>query len=159
MSTDEIQIAEIIHSFDTYCLGDIKHNRTAPIALFMLSMCWVDTLGALCYNTWLTAKRWEDFVTNYMKEYAGLDMYNICRNNLIHSYTSNKKYAISYDPLFAKPHDMINGRLVINPLVFADTLEAAYNNIKKELLIPASEIRNNALLWDTAFPILRAKNI
>lgn len=65
----------IIHSLEHYALGDIRHNRSRPIAAFILSICFIDQLSSFRYKLRRDAnKRPEDFIDDYMKEYSGLDL-------------------------------------------------------------------------------------
>ena len=90
-------------------LNEIKKRlyKEKPIAAFMLCVCCIDTLSGLCYGGKSNSGRWERFISNYMKTYQRLELYNRCRNNIIHAYTSNNRYALTSDPAFLDPFKKI----------------------------------------------------
>ncbi len=155
---EDKQIQEIIQALK-YAVGDIQHNKERTLSAFILCVCCVDALGALRYFKGKSAARWEKFVTNYMQDYKDLDIYDKCRNKLVHNYTGNKKYAVTNDPTFTKPHDTINGKLIVNTNYLIASIEAAFEVIKIELLDEDSETRKNAIKWDNNFPFFRHTTI
>lgn len=158
MSTENKQISQIIHSIETYCLGDIKHNKIKPISAFMLCICCIDMLGALGTNGDKPNTRFEWFVKRYMKDYKGKDIYNRCRNNIIHSYCSKKRYSIGNDKHYPYFYKMENNVLRINTDYFVEILIKGFKEMKKHLVTEKSLVRKNALLWDGENPVLRDDN-
>ncbi|HVX26019.1 MAG TPA: hypothetical protein VHB70_06740 [Parafilimonas sp.] len=158
MTAQDKQIKEIINSIETFCLGDIKYNRDKPIAAFMLCICCIDTLGALGCNGGRSNTRFEWFIKRFMKDYKGRDIYNRCRNNVIHSYSSKKRYSIGNDKNYPYLYAYVGDTLRINTDYFINNLVKGFKEMKKELLRLKSDIRKNAIDWDTENPILREDN-
>src|ERR1700753_1874869 len=53
----------IIRAFEGYALGDIEHNRSKPIAAFMLSICFLDQLSSFVYGLAIpNAERAQDLI-------------------------------------------------------------------------------------------------
>ena len=153
MNEDE-QILQIIQALK-YAVGDIQHNKERTLSAFILCVCCVDALGALRFFKGKSCKRWEDFVCIYMKDYKELGIYEKCRNKLVHSYTGNRKYAVTNDPTFNKPHDEIDGKLVVNTNYFIASIEKAFEIFQIELLDINSITRKNAIKWDNKYPLFR----
>ncbi|GAB2810000.1 hypothetical protein [Ferruginibacter profundus] len=163
MTVEDKQIEEIIQGIN-YAISDIEHNRSRKISAFILCVCCIDTLGALCYNINANNERWEKFITNYMSNYKRLDLYNRCRNNIIHGYTSNEKYALSYDKTFIKPHAKVLNpdgsiKVIINVDFFIDELVRGVELMCTHLKTINSPIRDSAIERDKNEPILRSKTI
>ncbi len=164
MTAEDTQIKEIITSIKHYCLGDIEHNRSRRISAYILCVCCIDTLGALCYNINANNERWERFIKEYMATYKGLDLYNRCRNNIVHGYTSNEQYALSFDPTFTHSHSKVPNKdgsikVIINVDFFIDELTRGINKMCIDLEDINSTIRTAAIERDKAQPILRSKVI
>ncbi|MBS1914933.1 MAG: hypothetical protein JST87_01580 [Bacteroidetes bacterium] len=120
-------IETIIHSFRHYALGDINHNRCKPIAAFILSVCFIDSLSGFIYPLKRDAnKRPEDFIDDYMPEYKGLDLYDYVRHSLLHNYSSKGKFDIDNKGNENVPFSIKDGITYINSNVFIDYLEKAF---------------------------------
>lgn len=152
-------IDQIIHSFTHYGLGDIKHNKSKTIAALLLSICFIDQLASYRYNKGSLSDKWENFVTNYMKEYSGKNIYKDLRNSLIHNYSGNKKFAISNDELITEPHIEMDGITIINTNQFIKSVEKAILLFEKDMRIENSEAQINALKRYNKNPILAHRQI
>ncbi len=148
-------IETIIYSLEYYALGDIRHNRSKPIAAFILRMCFIDQLSSFRYKLLRDAnKRPEDFIDDYMKEYSGLDLYDMFRHSLIHNYSSLGKFDIDNRGNEHVPYTEKNGRVYINTNIFIDYLERAFINFVKDLRVTGSEAYKNALENSLYHPVL-----
>jgi hypothetical protein len=159
MTSEQIQIDQVITSIEGYCIGDIEYNSTKPIAAFMLSLCCIDVLGALRLNSGRNEHRFEEFLNSYVKNYAGLGIYRLCRNNVIHSYTSNEQYAVTNDKDFTHAHLKIDGKLIIQTDVLIASIKKGWETMKNEILNNKKEVVNNVIAWDTKHKLLRYKTI
>jgi hypothetical protein len=149
------EIETIIFSFEHYALGDIRHNKSKPIAAFILSMCFIDQLSSFRYKLRRDAnKRPEDFIRDYMKEYSGLDLYDMFRHTLIHNYSSLGKFDIDNRGNETVPYLNEGGRIYINTNVFIDYLEKAFVNIIKDFRQKGHEANDNALENSLYHPVL-----
>src|SRR5450432_819795 len=107
-------IETIIHSLKHYALGDIQYNRSKPIASMILCMCFIDQLASFRFPLLRDLnKRPEDFINNYMEEYKGLDLYDMFRHDLIHTYSSGGKFSINNTGYENVPFAGSNGRIFI----------------------------------------------
>lgn len=148
-------IETIIHSLEHYALGDIRHNRSKPIAAFILSMCFIDQLSSFRYKLLRDAnKRPEDFIDDYMKEYSGLDLYDMFRHSLIHNYSSQGKFDIDNRGNENVPYATKNSIIYINTNVFIDYLEIAFTNVAKAFRVVGEEANKNALENSMYHPVL-----
>jgi len=152
---DTPQDLEIIHSLEHYALGDIRHNRSKPIAAFILCMCFINQLSSFRYKLLRNAnKRPEDFINDYMKEYSGLDLYDMFRHSLIHNYSSQGKFDIDNRGNEDVPYANKNGRIYINTNVFIECLERAFVNVVTDFRVIGEEAYNNALENSMYHPVL-----
>lgn len=148
-------IETIIHSLEHYALGDIRHNRCKPIAAFILSMCFIDQLSSFRYKLLRNAKkRPEDFIEEYMKEYSGLDLYDMFRHTLIHNYSSQGRFDIDIRGNDDVPYADRNGKIYINTNVFIDRLEKAFKDVVRDFREIGREPYNNALERSMYHPVL-----
>lgn len=151
-------IEELIHSFTTYGLGDIKYNSNKPIAVFILSICFIDQLASFRYAKKMSlTDRWEKFISDYMPIYAGLEIYKYFRNTLVHNYSSRGKFALTNDETFTYPFLEYPGKIVINTTLFISKLEIAFNNLINDFYIDNSEAQKRALSWFKTHPVLKHK--
>jgi len=148
-------IDTIINSLEHYALGDIRHNRSKPIAAFILSMCFIDQLSSFRYKLLRDPnKRPEDFIDDYMKEYSHLDLYDMFRHSLIHHYSSQGKFDIDNRGNEDVPYKKQNGIIYINTNVFIAYLEKAFINVVEDFRIIGEEAYNNALENSKYHPVL-----
>jgi hypothetical protein len=148
-------IETIIHSLEHYALGDIRHNRCKPIAAFILSMCFIDQLSSFRYKLLRDPnKRPEDFIDDYMKEYTGLDLYDIFRHSLIHNYSSQGNFDIDNRGNENVPYIKKDEITYINTNVFIDYLEKAFIDVAKDFRKIGEEPYNNALERSMYHPVL-----
>lgn len=148
-------IETIIHSLEHYALEDIRHNKSKPIAAFILSMCFIDQLSSFRYKLLKDAnKRPEDFIDDYMKEYSGLDLYDMFRHSLIHNYSSQGKFDIDNRGNDDVPYAKKNRITYINTNIFIEYLEKAFINVVKDFRKVGEEPYNNALERSMYHPVL-----
>jgi hypothetical protein len=148
-------IDTIIHSFRGYALGDIQYNKRNPIAAMILCMCFIDQLAAFRFRLARDVnKRPEDFIDNYMPEYKGLDLYDMFRHSLIHTYSSEGKFDIDNKGNEDVPYAKKNGITYINTNVFIDYLEKAFENVVKDFKEVGSEAHFNATHNSMYYPVL-----
>jgi hypothetical protein len=154
-AAEKLIIDNLIKSFKTYGLGDIRHNATKPIAAFILSICFVDQLASFRYLKRMSlTDRWEKFIDDYMPVYSGLDIYKYFRNTLVHNYSSRGKFALSNDTTLTQPVTHYNGRVIINTNLFIDNIEAAFLTLENEFYTDNSEAQKRALLWSKTHPVM-----
>jgi hypothetical protein len=145
----------IIHSLEHYALGDIRHNRSKPIAAFILSMCFIDQLSSFRYRLLRDVnKRPEDFIGDYMKEFSELDLYDMFRHSLIHNYSSLGKFDIDNRGSEDVPFARKKGIIYINTNVFVEYLEKAFIKVVEDFRIVGEEAYNNALENSMYHPVL-----
>lgn len=148
-------IEQITHSFETYGLGDIVHNKSKPIAALILGICFIDQLASFRYRNGTLAEKWEKFVAEYMSDYKGLGIYNGLRNPLIHNYSaSTGRFAISNDENFPNCWIELNGCIIINTNRFIEKLEVAFSLYIKDLENTKSEAYYNTINRSITHPVL-----
>jgi len=73
----------IIASFENFALSDIRYARSRPIAAFILSICFIEQLSTFLFELKDDdSKKPERFLTDYMPEYKGLNLYHKARHTL-----------------------------------------------------------------------------
>src|SRR5438876_5823943 len=145
MTRQPQDIEQIINSFETYALGDIRHNKSKPIAAFLLGVCFIDQLSAFRYDASISKKkRPEMFIDDYMKEYNNLGLYNYVRHCLVHYYSSEGRFDIMNDRYPNVPYVKIDKTYHINTDVFISYLEKAFKDVLKDFRIINSDAYNNA---------------
>ena len=150
----------IIHSFKNYGLGDIRHNKERTIAVFILSVCFIDQLASFRYpKNGSLADRWEMFIDDYMPTYSGLKLYTFFRNTLLHNYSSRGKYALAGDNEFKEPFLKSNNSIIINTNEFINNIEQAFSKFELELKTINSAARKNAIIRYGTHPVLTHKTI
>jgi hypothetical protein len=100
MTEEDKIIEQIINSFETFALGDIRFNVEGeypkPIAAFILCSCLIDQLAAFTYyeplktdgNPKFTNKElYVRFINEYLPHYIPLNLYVNLRCKLVHNYT------------------------------------------------------------------------
>jgi hypothetical protein len=148
-------IETIIHSLEHYALGDIRHNRSKPIAAFILSMCFIDQSSSFRYKLLRDPnKRPEDFIDDYMKDYSGLDLYDMFRHSLIHNYSSQGNFDIDNRGNENVSYAKKNGIIYINTNVFIDYLEKAFIDVSGDFRRIGEEAYNNALERSMYHPVM-----
>lgn len=155
MKTITQPVEQIIHSFQTYGLGDIKYNQSKPIAAMILSICFIDQLASFRYNKSVGSnKRWEQFISDYMQEYEGLNIYLGLRNTLVHNYSAGFKYAVSNDVKLYDYWAKRDNVIIINTNRFIEVLERAFNKFILELQDQSSEAYINTQKRSMTHPVL-----
>lgn len=145
----------IIASFENYALVDIRHNRSKPIAAFILAICFIDQLASFRYTLRRNLKeRPENFINEYMKDYSGLRLYNYVRNSLVHNYSSQGKFDIDNIGNEDVPYRKKENIIYINTNVFIGHLETAFKNVVKDFRQIGSDAYNNALQRSIEHPVL-----
>ena len=152
-------IDTIINSFKRYGLGDIEYNKERTIAVFILCICFIDQLSSFRYRIKGDAKRWEQFITDYMNIYEGLNIYIEFRNTLIHNYSSCGKFSLTNDHTFKKPFDKIGNNTIINTNIFIYNLKLAFDKFEKDIRIDKSEANYNVIRWSEKHPVLTSTPI
>ena len=144
--TDDEIIEEIITSFETFALGDIRENvNLKPIAAFILCSCLIDQLAAFVYNppphpNSRNKHFYNLFIEKYLPQYIPLDLYVNLRCNLVHNYTIGKYLSITSDNIARQD----NTTIIHASKIFND-LEKVFERIKKELRDAHSIERKNAI--------------
>lgn len=147
-------IEQIIHSFKTYGLGDIKHNKEKTIAVFILSICFIDQLASYRYKGKNLADKWEQFIKDYMPMYAGLNIYKNFRNTLIHNYSGTDLFGLTNDTKITSPFIKDGIETIINTNIFIQNLEGGFNKFEKDVRTPNSEANYNAIKRSITHPVL-----
>jgi hypothetical protein len=148
-------INNLVDSFQSFGLGDIRHNSTKPIAAFILSICFIDQLASFRYLKRMSlTDRWEKFIDDYMPVYSGLDIYKYFRNTLVHNYSSRGKFALSNEPTLTQPVTNHNGLIIINTDLFIDNIEKSFKTLEQEFYTDNSEAQKRALLWSKTHPVM-----
>ncbi|MBK9380920.1 MAG: hypothetical protein IPN39_06295 [Chitinophagaceae bacterium] len=147
-------IETIIKSFEKYAIGDIQHNRSKPIAAFILSICFIDQLSSFRYNYKIKhTKRAEKLINDYMKDYKGLDLYDYVRNSLVHNYSSKGRFDIDNIGYENSPF-FRNGDIIhINTNVFISHLEDAFKILLNEFRDTNSDAHKNAIETSKYYPV------
>ena len=119
------EIKTIIHSFEHYALGDIRHAKSRPIATFILSICFIEQLSTFLYEFHADdSKKPERFFDQYMSEYKGINLYHKARHTLVHNYSSRYQFDIDNRGDFEDvPYTIIDDIIHINTNVFVNYLE------------------------------------
>ncbi len=161
MTREDKIISEMIYSFKGYALGDIKYNRKKPIAAFILSICFIDQLASFRYPLSLIDLdlRCESFITEYLPRFKGIKMYSIFRKAVIHNYSGKRRFAVTNDRTFKKPHDTIKGKTIINTNELIKELIKGFKKFEAELLINGSDSRINALKRERKHPPFMYNNL
>src|SRR5687768_1095847 len=119
LENEDDVIEDLIHSFTTYGLGDIKHNTNKPIAAFILSICFIDQLASFRYMRKMSlTDRWEKFIVDYMPTYSGMEIYKYFRNTLVHNYSSRGKFALTNEETFKEEYLKTRDTIIINTNAF-----------------------------------------
>ncbi len=106
-------IETIIHSFEGFALGDIRHNSNKPIAAMILCMCFIDQLASFRYPLLRDRnKRPEDFIRDYLDAYKDLDLYDMFRHNLIHTVSAGDQFLINHISHEDRPYVEIDGKIL-----------------------------------------------
>jgi hypothetical protein len=156
---DPQDIDTIIHSFENYALGDIKDNANKPIACMILCMCFIDQLASFGYPILMDSnKRPEAFINDYMPDFKGLDLYDMFRHNLIHTYSSGDRFCITNEGYEEAPFTKINERTYINTHIFVAQLDSAFRDFVKQLRDDKSPAHQNAIENSKYHPVLVGKD-
>ncbi len=147
-------IDQIIHSLKTYGLGDIRHNKEKTIAVFILSICFIDQLASFRYRGKNLTNKWEQFIKDYMPIYVGLNIYKDFRNTLIHNYSGTDLFGLTNDVTFVFPFVKNGKTTIINTDIFIQNLEAGFNEFEKDVRTPNSEANYNAIKRSITHPVL-----
>lgn len=151
------EIETIIHSMEHYALGDIRHNRSKPIAAFILSMCLIDQVSSFRYPLLRDRnKRPEDLIEEYMPAYRNLDLYDMFRHSLIHHYSSLGKFDIDNVGYENVPYHLNNNVIHINSNVFIAHLESAFAAVCEDFRRTGSDANKNAINNSMYHPVLVA---
>jgi hypothetical protein len=140
-------IQQIVNSFKTYGIGDMKHNRRRTISAFIVSICFIDQLASFRYPTTDTDLnlRVEKFLKTYVPSYHGIGLYGIFRNAIIHHYSGKRRFGITNDKEFKKPHDLVNGMRIINTSYLIKEVIKGFKKLEIEFLTKGSDAQKNAL--------------
>lgn len=158
MTKEDAIIEEIIDSFKTFALGDIRHNieneHPKPIAAFILCSCLIDQLAAFTYyeppNSDGTPKYsnkelYKKFINEYLPHYKPLNLYVNLRCKLVHNYTVARHIQLTNDNA---PFENIGLGKSINvltaPIMFND-LKIVFETICKQYRTLGSPQRRKAL--------------
>jgi len=154
--TDEPQPIEvIINSFKDYALGDIHHNRSKPIAAFILCMCFIDQVASFRYAIKRDKnKKPEDFISEYMKDYEELELYKNTRHSLAHNYSSGQKFKITNEIYGDRPFFKEGDVFTINTNFFIDRLEQAFKEVEMDFRIVDSDANKNAVEASMHWPVI-----
>jgi hypothetical protein len=146
-------IETIIQSFEIFALGDIEHNRSNPIAAFILSICFIEQMATLLYKMDADPNKAENFFVDYMPEYKGINLYHKARHTLVHNYSSRYQFDIDHRGFENVDYEVINKVIHINTNVFINHLRNAFEKVKKEL-DKKEEAYANVLENSMTFPVL-----
>lgn len=156
MGREKQEIETIVQSFKDYALGDIEHNRSRPIAAFILSLCFIDQLSSFRYDHKTKYSRRAPWIfRDYMKAYdpIGSKIYEYFRNGLIHNYSSKGKFdidSVGYDDVAY----FDDGKIIhINTNIFINHLENAFGELVKDFRTIDS-IKNRAEEASKHFPVM-----
>jgi hypothetical protein len=140
-------ISEIIASFEKYGLRDVRHNRNRPIAAFILSICFIDTLASFRYPLSIndSAIRSEKFITEYIPIFSSIALYQVFRNAAIHHYSGKRRYAVTNDKTFLVPFEKGKQFTTINTSILIKEIAKGFRKYKKHLLSDYDNARGNAL--------------
>lgn len=143
----EKTIAGILNSFEKYGLRDIRHNRNRPIAAFILSICFIDNLASFRYPLAINdaAIRSEKFITEYIKPFSAIALYDVFRNAAIHHYSGKRKYALTNDKTFLAPFEIRKDFTTINTNLLIKEISKGFRKYKKHLLADFDNAQANAL--------------
>lgn len=146
---DDQKIADIITAFETYALGDIKHNIEThkPVAAFILSSCWIDQVALFVYNhnEENLDQHYKSFIKTYLNKYVELDLYTNLRCKLVHSYSVGVTTRITTEDEIYDNHTLTTNANFITAKTLYKDLKEAWGKVKNELLTNGSKTRENAL--------------
>ena len=140
-------IEDVIKAFGCYALGDIKYTaKKKPLAAFILCTCFIDQISGFVYCS-TKNDRAERFITQFMPQYGGMNIYKSLRNKLVHNYSTEGYYRLSYDK--PKKSKQVSQNLkLLNLHKFIQDIETAFGEVENELN-KKSSIRNCAIHFDT----------
>ena len=158
MTEEDVIIEEIIDSFKTFALGDIRHNieneNPKPIAAFILCSCLIDQLAAFTYyeppNPDGTPKYgnkelYKGFINEYLPHYKPLNLYDNLRCKLVHNYTIAGHIQLTNDNApFENMGLGKNINVLTAPIMFND-LKIVFETISNQYRTSGSPQRRKAL--------------
>ncbi len=148
-------IEVIIHSFEHYALGDIRHTKPKPIAAFILSICFIEQLSFFRYEFHADdGKKPEWFINSYMEEYKDINLYHKTRHTLVHNYSSRDNFDIDNRGFEDFPYVKIGEVIHINTNVFIHYLEIAFEKVVKDFRKIGGEANLSALENSMYYPVL-----
>jgi len=153
-------IDTIIHSFEGYALGDIKYNKTKPIAAFILGILFIDQIASFRYSRGTKSEnRVRKFISRYMNEYEPLNLYENTRDSLAHNYSSKRRFGLTNDERVTFAWHKQREHFTINTDIFIRSLEKALHEVSKDFREIGSEAHTNATNRSIVCPVMVYKDI